>query len=131
MPIKLSNIDIMIPKPAKLLSASLLLALLATVVAFLIGGLKSGIGVLTAVSVLWINLFLWNVVVKALIRQSAYGTGSKSSVLFFLLKLAILSIGIFAMAMLLSPMYVFIANTVIVVSLIGVSLTTIYQSRLR
>ena len=121
----------MIPKPAKLLKSALLLAVLAAAAAFLLGGFKAGIGVLTAVSVLWINLFLWNVVVKALIRQSAYGTGSRSSVFFFILKLVILSVGIFAMSMLLSPMYVFIANTIIVVSLIGVSLSTIYQSRLR
>lgn len=90
-----------------------------------------GLGVLIASAVLCINLFLWNVVVRALVQQAAYGTTSKANALFFILKLLVLGIGIFAMATLLSPLYVLVANTIIVTSLIGISLSTIYQSRLR
>ena len=127
----LLNSETMIPSPNKLLSSAIALSSIATIAAFSFGGMKMGLGVLIASAVLCINLFLWNVVVRALVQQAAYGTTSKANALFFILKLLVLGIGIFAMATLLSPLYVLVANTIIVTSLIGISLSTIYQSRLR
>ena len=121
----------MIPKPAKLLNLLFCLLCLQLSGVFWIGGFKAGISVLTAVSVLWINLFPLECGCEGPHTPICIRHRLSVKCILFILKLLILSVGIFAMAMLLSPMYVFIANTIIVVSLIGVSLSTIYQSRLR
>lgn len=121
----------MIPNPSQLINIALIVAVLAAAVALFVGGWSAFVGVFVASAVLWVNLVLWKVVVHSLIQQSAYGTAPKLSALFFILKIGLLSVGLFALSMLFSPIYVFIANTVIVLSLIGVSLTTVYQGRLR
>jgi hypothetical protein len=121
----------MIPHPTKLLSTALIVAIIASISALIFSGWSAFAGVVVASAILWINLVLWKVVVQSLIQQSAYGTAPKMSALFFILKIGLLSVGLFVLSMLLSPIYVFIANTVIVLSLIGVSLSTAYKSRLR
>lgn len=128
---KLTNTETMIPHPTKLISTALIVAVIASILALVFSGWSAFVGVVVASAILWINLVLWKVVVQSLIQQSAYGSAPKMSALFFVLKIGLLSVGLFVLSMLLSPIYVFIANTVIVLSLIGVSLSTVYKSRLR
>jgi hypothetical protein len=119
----------MIPAPNKILISASILSLTATVSGLLFAGWSVFFGLLLSSSFLLANLFLWKIVIQRLIHQSAYGEAPQLTAFFFILKLIILGIGLIVISLLFSPAYVLIANTIIVVALLGVSFNGILQGR--